>query len=341
MMTPKRIGLMGCGTVAGYGHIPAILATPGLQLAAVYDPDRKRLAAVRQEHGDIPAFDSTDAFFAAGLDAVVITSPAPNHYENVAESAKYNLPVLCEKPLAISLDEAQAIVDLMERAQLPLYVAYNYRFSPCALTIKLLVAEGAIGDVRSLRLVYNWNLHGKYVVTDSGEQIENPRRRARMLEGGPMIDCGVHQIDLARWWLNSDVARQQSVGVWVDEYEAPDHMYLHLDHDNQVHTMVEVSFSYTHTAKSPRSHFVYELIGTEGVIRYNREDRVFELRNSGGTRQMDWHEEKNFEGMYAEFVLALASGQAGNLPTGREALEISRIAVSATESLIAQHTNAS
>lgn len=338
MTNSKRIGLMGCGTVAGYGHIPAILATSGLQLTALYDPDDNRLAAIRQEHGDIPAFNTPEAFFDSGLDAIVITSPAPNHYENVSDAARRGLPVLCEKPLAVSLDEAQAIVDLMDRAGLPLYTAFNYRFSPCALAIKALVAEGAIGTVRSLRLIYDWNLHGKYVVTDSGEQIENPRRRARMLEGGPMIDCGVHQIDLARWWLDSDIARQQSVGVWVDEYSAPDHMYLHLDHDDGAHTLVEISFSYTHTAKEPRSHFVYELIGTEGVIRYNREEQIFEMRSSRETRLMEWHEEKNFEGMYAAFVQALATGQAGNLPSGREALEVSHIAVTATDSLIAQHT---
>src|SRR3546814_14326866 len=62
------------------------------------------------------------------------------------------------------------------------------------------------------------------------------------------------------------------------------------------------------SAKEPRSHVVYELIGTEGVIRYNREDQIFELRNSVGTRHMNWQEEKNFEGMYAEFVQALATG---------------------------------
>jgi predicted dehydrogenase len=336
-MANKRIGLMGCGTVAGYGHIPAILATSGLELAAVYDPDPKRLAAVRQEHGDIPAFDQTTAFFESGLDALVITSPAPNHYENVADAARYNLPVLCEKPLAVTLDEAQSIVDLMDRAGLPLYTAFNYRFSPCALAIKSLVEEGAVGEVRSLRLIYDWNMHGKYVLTESGEQIESPRRRSRMLEGGPMVDCGVHQIDLARWWLNSDVAHQQAIGVWVDEYPAPDHMYLHLDHDNRAHTLVEVSFSYTYTAKEPRSHFVYELIGTDGLIRYCREEQSFEMRNSRETRRMEWHEEKNFEGMYDAFVAALASGQAGNLPTGRESLEVSRIAITATDALIAQH----
>lgn len=333
-MTEMKIGLMGCGTVAGYGHIPAIIATPGLQLAAVYDPDVKRLAAVQRQASDVQTFDDVTAFFEAGLDAVVVTSPAPNHYENVADAARYGLPVLCEKPLAIAMDEAEAIVSLMEQAGLPLFVGFNYRFSPCALEIKSLLAEGAIGDVRSLRLVYNWNLHGKTVLNESGERIENPRRRARMEEGGPMVDCGVHQIDLARWWLDSEIERQQMAGVWVDTYEAPDHMYLHLDHVNGVHSLVEVSFSYTHTAKDPRSHFVYELIGTDGLIRYCREEKSFELRNSRETRQMEWHEEKNFEGMYAAFASALTTGHAGNLPTGRDSIIVSRIATDTTQALI-------
>jgi predicted dehydrogenase len=334
-MTDKKIGLMGCGTVAGYGHIPAIIATPGLKLAAVYDPDAKRLAAAQQLGTDILAFDNPTAFFESGLDAVVVTSPAPNHYENVADAARYGLPVLCEKPLAIEMDEAEAIVSVMEQAGLPLFVGFNYRFSPCALKIKSLLAEGAIGDVRSLRLVYNWNLHGKTILTASGERIENPRRKARMEEGGPMVDCGVHQIDLARWWLDSEIERQQVAGVWVDTYEAPDHMYLHLDHVNGVHSFVEVSFSYTHTAKDPRSHFVYELIGTDGLIRYCREEKSFELRNSHETRQMEWHEEKNFEGMYSAFAEALTTGNAGNLPTGRDGIIASRIATDTTEALIA------
>ena len=125
-----------------------LASNPRESIRLVFDPDDKRLAAVRQEHGNIPAFNHPDAFFDSGLDAVVITSPAPNHYENVADAARRKLPVLCEKPLAVSLDEAGAILDLMERAGLPLYVAFNYRFSPCALAIKTLVAEGAIGDVR-------------------------------------------------------------------------------------------------------------------------------------------------------------------------------------------------
>jgi predicted dehydrogenase len=339
-MTEKRIGLMGYGTVAGYGHVPAILATPNLKLAAVYDPNPARLAAIRQQVGEIDTFDNSEAFFNAGLDAVVITSPAPNHYENVADAARCGLPVLCEKPLAVTLDESQAIVDLMDRAGLPLYTAFCYRFSPCFLAFKSMIADGTIGDVRSLRLVYNWNLHGKYMQTESGEIIENPRRRGRMLEGGPMIDCGVHQIDLARWWLGSEVERQMAAGTWVDDYEAPDHMYLHLDHANGAHSFVEVSFSYTHTAKEPRSHYVYEAIGTDGIIRYNREEQTFEVRTSLETRHLRWHEEKNFEGMYSAFAHALQTGDGGNLPTGHDGLIATRIATAATDSVIAERIRA-
>ena len=59
-------------------------------------------------------------------------------------------------------DEAQQIVDIMADADLPLYVGFCYRFSGCAQTIRDLVQDGAIGQVRSLRLIYNWDCHGKY-----------------------------------------------------------------------------------------------------------------------------------------------------------------------------------
>jgi predicted dehydrogenase len=327
---------MGCGTVACYGHLPAIVATPGLRLAAVFDPDGSRLDVVGKHWGDVARFATAEPFFSSGLDAVVVTSPAPSHLANVSDAARYGLPVLCEKPLAIAQSDAQAIVDLMARAGLPLFTAFCYRFSPCALAIKEFVTEGAIGCVRSLRLIYDWDLHGKYQHTTSGTRTESARRRDRMREGGPLVDCGVHQIDLARWWLGSEVKQKLAVGAWVDEYEAPDHVYLHLDHECGAHSLVEVSVSYTHTAKEPRSHFVYELIGTDGLIRYCREERVFEIRTPQGTRRLLWHEEKDFEGMYAAFERALTTQESGHLASGMDGLVAGRIAREATDSIVAK-----
>lgn len=328
-----KLGLMGCGVVASYGHIPAIMQSPDFELEAIYEPDRSRTEQLRTKY-DVDVFADPDAFFRAGFDAVVITSPAPHHIVNVRDAARCGKHVLCEKPLAMDEVQAEEMIALMERAGLSLFTAFDYRFSPVSQTIKRSVADGLIGDVRSLRLSYIWNNHGKFVRADGSQPQLNARRLGRMLEGGPMVDCGVHQIDLARWWLGSDVARFHAEGAWVDEYESPDHVYLHMTHENKAHTLVEISYSYGHTAKEPVPGYVYDLIGTDGVIHYDREAKRFELRNSTGTTRFPFAGEKNFPGMYAAFAKALGSGSALDMPTGADGLHATRIARAATDSLI-------
>ena len=324
----KKIGLVGCGAVANYGHLPAITNTPGLQLGAIFDPDAARLQAAQEKFGG-EAFSESEAFFNSGLDAVVVTSPAPFHLSSVQGAARHGLPVLCEKPLAMNESEIEEMIALMNARGVPLYTGFTYRFSPAALKIKQLLDEGAIGALRSLRLIYIWNLHGKWQ-----DGVLNARREGRFQEGGVMVDCGVHQIDLARWWTGSEIQSQHSHGAWVENHQAPDHQYLHLDHKNGAHTMVEISYSYCHTAKEPINHFSYHLIGEEGVIRFERESRTFELRNTQGTQHFPFHSEKAFEAMYAAFSRALETGEAGALPVGEDGLIATRVARLATEEAV-------
>lgn len=331
-----KIGLMGCGAVANYGHLPAIARTPGLTLHAVFDPDPRRREDAKAAHGAAHAFGDADAFFDSGLDAVVVTSPAPVHRANVEAAAARRLPVLCEKPLAMTEADSLAMVEAMEAAGVPLFVGFTYRFAGPAMEIHRLLREGAIGDPFSLRLIYNWDCHGS--CHRQGEQAGevNTRRALRMEEGGPIVDCGVHQIDLARWWLGSEVVHQQAVGVWGDAFEAPDHVYLHLDHaaPAAAHTLVEMSYSYGHNAREQRCHFLYEIIGTDGLIRYDRENRRFELANREGTTPLPFGEEKNFAGMYEAFERALRTGDPGPMPTGRDGLIATRIARGAVDELV-------
>jgi len=331
----KRIGLMGCGMVAQYGHIPAIQAAPGLTLHAVFDPNEENLRRTQARFGIPHGFTDEEAFFKCGLDGVGITSPAPCHHANVLQAATHRLPVLCENPLATNRAEAEEMIAAMKAAGVTLYSAFCYRFSPAALKIRELVRGGAIGKVRSLRLIYNWSLHGKFTTDAAGNRIIQKRREDRMLEGGPMVDCGTHQIDLAGFWLGSPVRSFSGHGAWVDDYEAPDHMWVHLGHENGAHTVVEISYSYHHTAKNMRSEFTYELIGTGGVIRYNREAESFSMENGEGRQEFPFAPEKNFELMYAEWGKALVSGESALLATAEEGLRVVDIARKATDDLIA------
>jgi predicted dehydrogenase len=289
------------------------------------------LARAQEKYGIPQAFAGLDAFFASGVEAISVTSPAPCHKENVLEAAQCQLDVLCEKPLAMDGDEAQVMISAMEAAGASLYTAFCYRFSPSALKIRELVRAKAIGETRSLRLIYNWGLHGKYVTDDAGRRVIQKRREGRMLEGGPMVDCGTHQIDLALFWLGSPVVRFSSHGAWVDEYEAPDHMWLHMDHANGAHTMVEMSYSYHHTSRHATSEFVYELIGTEGVIRYDRGAQRFTMENVSGSHEFEYHPEKSFAGMYAEWARALAAGRSDLLTSAQDGMRVVEIARAATD----------
>jgi hypothetical protein len=103
-----------------------------------------------------------------------------------------------------------------------------------------------------------------------------------------------------------------------------------MDHANGAHTMVEMSYSYHHTSKNARSEFVYELVGTEGVIRYDREARRFGMENVAGSHAFEYHPEKSFAGMYAEWARALAAGRSDLLTSARDGMRVVEIAREAT-----------
>jgi len=329
-----KIGLIGCGMIAEMGHLPAIKQVPELQIYALYDRTFERAVELQQRFSVPHAYKTEEEFFASDIDAIVICTPVPVHHKNVLDAARAQKHVLCEKPLAMTEKEMLEMQKVMTDAELQFFIGFNYRFSQSSIDIHRLIREKAIGEVRLLRLIYNWHLHGKWELNEHGERVDTPLRIGRMDEGGPLVDCGVHQIDLARWWLESEVEWQHGIGVWLDTYEAPDHVYLHMGHGCGAHTKVEVSFSYNATSRDPRTNFLYELIGTDGVLRYNREEHSFELRNSHGTQYLSWHPEKSFVGMYREFAKALATGKPGDMPTAHDGILASRIARTATEEAI-------
>lgn len=334
-----RIGLMGCGVVAGYGHLPAIAAVSELDLAAVFEPSEARRREMAPKYPQAVFCATVEEFFAQRLDAVSVTSPAPCHRDNVVAAARAGCHVLCEKPLAMDPAEVAEMAAAVEQAGKRLFTCFVYRFAQPAQEIRRLVRERAIGEVRALRLIYNWHCHGKWTTAADGTRTLNARREGRMVEGGPMVDCGTHQIDLARWWLGQEIVAEAGHGAWIDPQAYPDHVWLHLTHAGGAHTMIEMSYSYLHTAKEPRfDQFRYELIGTEGVIRYDHETASFEVRNTAGTQALTFDKEaKNFTGAYQAFAHFLTTGESGDLGSVHDGLEAVRLARVATERIAAEH----
>ena len=328
-----RIGLMGCGSVADFGHLPAISSTAELEVVALFDPVAGRAESYSEKFGGKPFTDEGE-FFAEGLDAVVIASPLFTHHDNVMLCSEHGVHVLCEKPIATNEDEAADMIAVMEDAGKGFFVGMVYRFSPVALQLKQWIEQGVLGKVKHIRMIYLWNLHGQWIRDDAGTWIESPMWRGRMMEGGPLVDCGVHQIDLIRWMTGLEIKSWEGFGTWVSDYVAPDHVVAQLQLENGITASVEVSFTYGHTSKEPRSVFTYEVIGTGGVARFDRDGYVVEARNGEGILVGHGAGEKNFEGMYSQFSEFLKTGKSGDLATPHDAMVATEIAVDCTDQAI-------
>ncbi len=335
-----RIGVCGLGVVAGYGHLPAIAGDPRLRLAAVYDPLPGRADDVARRFSAEFATDDEDTFFARDLDAVVVCSPLGAHKANVLRAAERGFHVLCEKPIAPSDSDAAEMQAAMERAGRLFAIGFVYRASHVTRTLQRWIAEGALGEIRLLRLSYLWDLHGRYSKDERGAWREDPRWRGRMLEGGPMVDCGVHFLDLARLLAGSGFVSGQGSGAWLADYEPPDYVLGSLAHANGCRTVVEVGFSYGHTAREPRDLFSYDVVGTGGTARYVRDGWLLERRSGDGTLVVPGGSEKDFAGMVGAFAEALRTGDLGPLASAEEARDATRWALRLTRDAVETRVSA-
>jgi predicted dehydrogenase len=330
-----RIGLMGCGSVADFGHLPAIGRCSDFELVGLYDPVPGKAKSYADRFGG-SAFETDEKFFTTPMDAVAICSPLAFHSDNVMLASQYGVHVLCEKPIAATEDEAADMIAVMEDSGKGFFVGLVYRFSDVAATMRQWLREGVIGDVRHIRMQYLWNLHGQWVQDASGQWVESPLWRGRMLEGGPLIDCGVHQIDLIRWMTGREVVACDGFGAWVAKYDAPDHVTSHLSLQGGITATVEVSFTYGHTARDPLSIFTYELIGTGGVARFDRGGYVLEARTGDQIIRAEGASEKNFDGMYSQFAKYITHGEVGALASPDDALVATKVAIECTDRAMAR-----
>jgi phthalate 4,5-cis-dihydrodiol dehydrogenase len=183
-----RLGLIGLG-VAGRAFLPAVLAHDRFQLAAVVEPDDETRSKVCRETG-VSGFCSLPAMLArCDLDAVYIGTPTELHCEHVLLACSAGKHVLTEKPMAHSLDRAQAMVAAAERAGVQLMVGHSHS---CDLPIKTMRDVIVRGDLGRLRMIHTWCF---------SDWIYRPRRPDDLspeLGGGVIHRQGAHQFDIIR-----------------------------------------------------------------------------------------------------------------------------------------------
>src|SRR3982074_3481981 len=181
-----RVGVVGAG-VMGSNHARVLVGLPDTPLVGVVDPlSEHRARAV--EHAGCRAFETLDQLIAERIDAVTIAAPTHLHHEIALACIARGIHVLVEKPIASSVQEGRDIVAAARRAGVTLMVGHVERFNPAVAAIKQAISGEDILSIAITRV-------GPFP--------------PRMSNVGVVIDLAVHDIDLIRWFTESDIVEVQ------------------------------------------------------------------------------------------------------------------------------------
>jgi predicted dehydrogenase len=325
-----RMGVIGLGM--GRHHVKGYQAHPGADMVAVCDADEARLTAMADELGVAQRYTSAeDMFDKAHLDAVSVATPNKWHAPLTIAALKRGLHVLCEKPMAMNAREAADMLKAAKKAKRNLMINFSYRFSEMSYALRAQVEAGALGDVYFGRTVW----HRRRGVPGMGSSFT----RKDISGGGPLIDLGVHRLDLALWLMGYpeplavsgatyDPIAQKMAEAAGQEYSVEDLACGLVKFTNGATLIVEASWA---ANIKEREYMVTQLCGTQGGLvqknvggEYRFTAEVYTEENGHlFTKALDWSS-VHVPTPYGEFVDSILAKRAP-LATGEEGLKVMKI----------------
>lgn len=320
-MSNLKIGILSFAHMHAASYAAALTAHPGTDFVGIADADAERGRQQAQALGT-QFFDSDAALLGQKLDGVIVTSENVHHRRLVEMAAGAGVKaILCEKPLATTLEDAQAMIDVCRAAEVKLATAFPCRYSPAYQRLREQVHSGAIGEVLAIRGTNHGKMPGGWF-TDRA-----------LSGGGAVIDHTVHVADLNRHLLGRDaveVYAEIGHGFYHQEWE--DTGFLSIRYDGGVFATLDTSWS------RPESYPTWgdvtlQVLGTSGVLDLDMFKQSLATYGTAGQQVawVNWGSDTD-AGLIADFLM-LASGQpAPLLATGEDGQAALAVALAAYRS---------
>jgi UDP-N-acetylglucosamine 3-dehydrogenase len=194
---PLRIALVGCGEVTEHKHLPALARVRDARVVALVDPNHARLSHVADRYGIPLRFSSTSALLdAQAADLVGVLTPPAQHTAPVLAALRAGCDVLVEKPLALAMNDADAMVEAADTTGRRVLMGFHMRWHRLIKRAREAIREGAVGTPESIRGIWN---------SPRGDAGLPPWKAARTTGGGALVELGVHLFDLWRFLLDTEV----------------------------------------------------------------------------------------------------------------------------------------
>ncbi len=248
-------GVIGCGGIADRRTLPGMMLAKNAELVAVMDTNMAAAQACKEKYNAKYAFDNYEELLAIEeIDAVYIASPVFCHKEQAFAAAKAKKHILIEKPVGMSVKEAEKIAKVCEKEGVKLGVGFMMRFHAYHQEMKKIVSEGKIGEIVSARA----QLTCWYPKMDNCW-----RQDIKLSGGGALMDMGVHCVDLIRHITGLEVKEVKGLmGNQIFDYSVEDAGGLVMRLENGAIAYVDANFNIPDAAAKCK----LELYGTKGSI---------------------------------------------------------------------------
>jgi len=188
-----RVGIIGCGRIAR-SHATALRGVAGVRVIGVVDVDVDRAHGFATAYGIPHAYRDADELLAAGLDAVTVCTPHGAHEAGVLAAARHRTHVLCEKPVALTVAQADRMIAATAAAGVRFGVLFQRRFWPAAMRVHEAIAAGRLGTPICGGVVARFNRDADYYA-------EPWRGRLATEGGGVLMTQAIHHVDLLQWFM--------------------------------------------------------------------------------------------------------------------------------------------
>jgi myo-inositol 2-dehydrogenase / D-chiro-inositol 1-dehydrogenase len=318
-----RVGIVGAGTMGGV-HAAGWKSTE-VELVGVMSKNQKAALELSQKY-KTKVFDSYEDLLKQ-VDIIDICVPTDFHKEMVLQAAKAGKHIVCEKPIALTVEDGQAMIEACNAAQVRLFIAMVVRFFPQYRAAQQAVVNGQVGNIGVMRFK-----RVSYQPTGDEAWFTNEER-----SGGMLVDLMIHDLDYARW-LGGEVKRVFAKSVRGQDPTAPnDYALVTLGFDNGRMALVEGGWAY------PPGYFrtSLDIAGSQGVIEWRSDDAItvqpfLKPREEKGVARVGVPGSILAEDPYTTEIKHAYDCIKNNKPflvTAEDGLEALRIALAAKESL--------
>ena len=330
-----RIGIIGCGKIAQVRHIPEYLANEKAKICAVYDINQERAKEIASALNAV-SYESVDALLSSGLDAVSVCTSNDSHAEIAVKALDHGLHVLCEKPMAVTLEGAEKMVEAARKNGRILMIGQNQRLNGTHQRAHELIRKGEIGKVISFETVFAHSGPETWSVDPGKNTWFFDKKKAVM---GAMADLGIHKTDLIRFLLDDDIASVDAKIVTLDKRGSDGSLIAVDDNAFVIYEMKSgavgtLRASWTNYGPENNSTVIY---GSEGVMSiFLNPEHSIEVAKKNGERDyydvevMQTNDNQTSSGVIDAFIESLDRGTAAI--SGEDVLESMKAVFAALKS---------